>query len=504
MSSTANGTRRRLTAVLLGSVAVAIVVLSVASGASARSSDARGAPAGREREVDERRGDDESAPTTTWAPTTTREPPTTEPPTTEPPPPVVAVDDPPAAAAPIPTGADPVPAPDPPVAIVVDDPRPPVAVTSAAPAAEPVEVAADEPEPAVSVLGISQVRPADPGPPADPERPPDDRSTVATGLPGNVDLSPIWVAGNVGLGTLVLLLLVAASQLFNDTLKVHHDQIVARLSDGSSVVGRARAALAALPHPPALVSFSLVAAVMAVLADPSVAFSANTLAQMIGMSIAIALIVVVYDGTASRLIHRQTGFGRSYRLYPIAIAVAIGCLSLSRFMHVAPGVLYGLIVGVVFVGAVDPKLEGRAYARASAYLAVAALVALVVHRLVSPAASGASPSLGVIVVDTAAATLFVGGLQTVIVQLLPTRFVNGEKIAAWSRLSWFLLLAGSLALYLEFVVRPNRDEQSWANLWFVAGLVAFAVAFWGWCAIGTWRAGRVAGDRRLEESVGAP
>jgi hypothetical protein len=313
--------------------------------------------------------------------------------------------------------------------------------------------------------------------------PTEDRSNVATGLPETVDFSPTWVATNLGLGSLVLLVLLAAAQLFNDTLKTHHSQLVARLSDRSTIIGRARLALAALPHAPPLVSFAVIAATLGLLADPSVALSANTLAQVLGMSVGVVLIVGIYDGTASRTVNRQTGLVRGYRLYPIAIAVAVGCLALSRAFDIAPGVLYGLIAGVVYAGTVDRRLEGRAYALSSVLLMAAALGAYVVHRMVTPSAADDDPSFWVIIVDTAAAALFVGGLQAVIVQLLPVRYVNGEKISDWSRTGWFALLAVALGLYLQFVVRPNPDQQTWANLWFVAGLVGFAVLFWLWCTL---------------------
>jgi hypothetical protein len=358
----------------------------------------------------------------------------------------------------------------------------------------------DGPPPTAQVLGITEEPPGSGAVAAEPAAagpiissggtagptttiPPADRSNVATGLPESVDLSPLWVATNLGLGSLVLLVLLAAAQLFNDTLKTHHAQLVASLSDRSTILGRARLVLASLPHAPPLVSFAIIAGTLGLLADPSVALSTNTLAQVLGMSVGVALIVGIYDGTASRTVNRQTGIARGYRLYPIAIAVAVGCLALSRVFDIAPGVLYGLIAGVVYAGTVDRRIEGRAYALSSVFLMVAALGAYLVHRMVTPTAAGADPSFWVIIVDTAAAALFVGGLQAVIVQLLPVRYVNGEKISDWSRAGWFALLAVALGLYLQFVVRPNPDQQTWANLWFVAGLVSFAVLFWLWCTL---------------------
>ena len=362
----------------------------------------------------------------------------------------------------------------------------PVVVGSAS---VPSEAAAAVGEP--EVLGITESRTIDlavasPEDPFEPAQGPvlDDRSSVATGLADDVDFSPLWVAGNAGLGMLIMLLLVAAAQLFNDALKTNHDHLVQQMTTRAGIIGRARLALAAVPHPPPLLSFVLVAAVLGLLADPSVAFTATTLGQMLGMAVAIALIVGIYDGLASRSIARATGLAPRYRLYPIAIAVAFACLALSRVFDVAPGVLYGLFAGVIFAGAVDMKLQGRAYARSSLALIAAALAAYGVHRLVAGAAAGTSPGLLVIVIDTAAAALFIGGLQAVIVQLLPTRYVNGEKIASWNRLAWFALLAGSLGIYLQFVVRPNGGQQTWGNLWFVVAFVSFALVFWTWCTIG--------------------
>ena len=53
---------------------------------------------------------------------------------------------------------------------------------------------------------------------------------MATGLATVVDLSPGWVAASAGLSALLILLLLAASQLFNDALKNHHDEIVRQLA----------------------------------------------------------------------------------------------------------------------------------------------------------------------------------------------------------------------------------------------------------------------------------
>ena len=94
------------------------------------------------------------------------------------------------------------------------------------------------------------------------------------------------------------------------------------------------------------------------------------------------------------------------------------------------------------------------------------------HRWIGGAAERRSrPSLWAIIFDTAAAVLFVGGLQSVIVQLLPMPFTYGESVIAWNKVVWGSLFVGGLALYMQFVVRPNPDNVTWSNLWFVAAFL---------------------------------
>ena len=67
-----------------------------------------------------------------------------------------------------------------------------------------------------------------------------------------------------------------------------------------------------------------------------------------------------------------------------------------------------------------------------------------------------------------------------IVQLIPARFLYGEDIFKWSRAGWAALAVTAMTVYMVIVVRPNPNQQSFGNLWFVLGLVAVALLFWTW------------------------
>jgi hypothetical protein len=384
---------------------------------------------------------------------------------------------------------------------VVAGPLPPASVARPvppAPAAPAAPVVVAEPsavEPEVEVLGVVQEPEQEPAPPVD------DLSDISTGIPDRVDFTPAFVVTNVGFGALLVLLLVAASQLFNDALKMHHDGMVERLVARSTVAAGVGGAFSRLPRVHPLVTFAASAGVLALLADPSVSLSVATVGQVIGMAIGLGAIVAIYEIPAARRIEREAGTHEPFRLFPIAIVIAIGCLLFSRIFGVAPGVLYGLFAGVLFTS-VDTKVAGRAYARSSILLGAAAMAAWLIHRWIEGSATGSSASLWAIVFDTAAAVLFVGGLQSVIVQLLPMPFTYGESVAAWSRTVWLTLFVGALALYMQFVVRPNPDAGHWSNLWFVGAFMAFAIGFWAWCAYQRWQRTRRSEGGGVGDDVG--
>jgi len=338
-----------------------------------------------------------------------------------------------------------------------------------------LEAAQPEPPAPTEVRGTAVERPPAPAPPVAPR---DERSMVSRGLPQQLDLSLGWVAGNVGLSLLLLLLLVGAAQLFNDTIRANHDDLARRLRAVSERLAALERLSGAGGVAPQLVGFVAVAGAVGLLADPDVSLSTRTAAQMVGMSAAFACLVLVYDGLAARAVARSSGLRFRYQLYPLGLAVAVGSMLVSRIFHVAPGVVYGLVAGFVFAAPVAGRQEGAAYARATAVTYATVIVAFVLHReITGPGVAGSG--FASIALDTATAAVCVGGLQSAVVQLLPMRFVNGEKVAEWSRIAWFGLLVLGLTLYLQLVVRPAPGSASWESVWFGAALVVAAVGLWG-------------------------
>jgi uncharacterized membrane protein YoaK (UPF0700 family) len=63
-----------------------------------------------------------------------------------------------------------------------------------------------------------------------------------------------------------------------------------------------------------------------------------------------------------------------------------------------------------------------------------------------------------VALDTLLATVWVAGVQSVVFSLIPIRFMDGEKVALWSRVAWFGIYVFALFVFVHTVLHP-RDNQ---------------------------------------------
>ena len=85
--------------------------------------------------------------------------------------------------------------------------------------------------------------------------------------------------------------------------------------------------------------------------------------------------------------------------------------------------------------------------------------------------------------DTALATTWVVGIQTLVFGLMPLRFLDGAKVMAWSRVGWAAIYALGMFAFVHSMVRPGAEVDGNTFRTAVALFVAFtviAVVFWGY------------------------
>jgi Kef-type K+ transport system membrane component KefB len=81
----------------------------------------------------------------------------------------------------------------------------------------------------------------------------------------------------------------------------------------------------------------------------------------------------------------------------------------------------------------------------------------------------------------------VGGLEALLFELVPLRFLRGEAVFAWNRLVWGFLFVGAAFLFAHILLNPangyfgsTRNSPLFAAIVLFVGFGAVSVAFWAY------------------------
>ncbi len=106
---------------------------------------------------------------------------------------------------------------------------------------------------------------------------------------------------------------------------------------------------------------------------------------------------------------------------------------------------------------------------------------------VADAAARPDAPLGFIVLEAALVGVFLAGLETLVISLVPLRFLDGTKLMAWSRTGWAVLFGLVVFILVHVLLRPGSgyvNDSPAASTVLVAVLFAgfgvFSVAFWAY------------------------
>jgi len=158
---------------------------------------------------------------------------------------------------------------------------------------------------------------------------------------------------------------------------------------------------------------------------------------------------------------------------------------LSRFADFQPGYLYGLVIGFEFAR----MLEGRAEGRAHAFTAVTLLAVSLFAWLLIPAATAASASTALVAtaVTSALATVFIAGLEGLLFELVPVRYLRGQSVFNWNRVAWAVLFLTAAFAFVHILLTPQsgylgdtHTSPLFAAVILFAGFGAFSIAFWAY------------------------
>ena len=348
--------------------------------------------------------------------------------------------------------------------------------------------------PTTSAVGgtAAPAAPAAPGaPPArranapGPVDPPPGRSTFAHAVPAadEVSFDAKALLVNALVTALLMVLIAFPSELFNNTLEQHYDEVRAwfgRRGPRREAVERPRGQRVAI-----FGAYAAAAAVLYALLDRDAGLDGRTARLWFGLAVGIVVVTLVFALSSLRY-HRARGIRGAIQVLPGTLLVAVACVVISRVTRFEPGYMYGIVGGFAFATSLPREEEGRAATLSAAWVLVAALAAWLLWLPVDAAAEDGDAGLLLGLADTTLAAIAVGGVQGLVVGLLPLKSLQGHAVFRWDRRVWAAAYGVATFAFVSLLLHPSSDDPATAPFWTWLGLfVAFgavSVAFWGYFA----------------------
>ena len=282
-------------------------------------------------------------------------------------------------------------------------------------------------------------------------------------------------------GALAMLLAVAfPSQLFNSTLDENYDEV-----RGWFGFHRPHDDEAVRHQVVEFVGFVLLGGLLYGLLSPGLGFDRSSAALVVGLSLSLVVVSLGFRLPHLLYVHHRDGEWGRLRVLPGTAAVAVGCVALSRLVHFQPGYLYGLIAGLALRRQLETDTNGALTAASAVSIFAVGILAWIARVPVAHAAAGPHPSLWAVGLEACLAAITILGIETVVICLIPLRFVEGSKLEAWSRTAWALVFGLAAFGYVHVLLRPDSGYVAATSsrttvvvLFLVFGLLS--VAFWAY------------------------
>lgn len=312
----------------------------------------------------------------------------------------------------------------------------------------------------------------------------------------SLDLATLATTGVLAL--LIAFLVLFPSTIFNKTVEANYTEIQGWIAGAK---GRWDALLSALAIGPlagmrgglgallggqfGLIIFLVLSALVYGFLSPSFGLDAGSLSLFLGMLLGLTLIVLAFD-LPLRFYHRRRSAerdGGSLQALWWTLPIALVFVIVSRLADFQPGYLYGLIISIVFASEISAREEGVGNWLASAWLLGLSFIAWIVLILVRQ--GGSDSAFMTLVLETGLVTFVVAGIETIVVGLLPMRFMPGHSVFGWRKGMWVAVFALAIFGYLLILLDPaNGYMSNDSQAPMLVGVIFLVVV--GVVSLGTW------------------
>ena len=300
------------------------------------------------------------------------------------------------------------------------------------------------------------------------------RSEFLTSLPGFSDISHdanVWIT-NAILAFVLLIIILLASEIFNQTLSENKDDIEEWLQHffgplimvGAMfgfVMGVASVHSQKLRDMFWLFIVLLLSVAIQGFLDPHFGFNHHSVLLFFSLLIGVGFMTYLTEGVEAFIGRSFYGQATAVRVFPLAIFIALICVLFTRLTGFVPGVLYGFVGTAVFLRPphdLRPEDEGRIVFVPMLLLFILSIVCWLFIDTVR----GWHQTDLVVLLEGIMVGVFVGGLQGVLINMLPMAFMDGKKLMQWN--FWVWLVMAGLATFFFWLILLNDQRAYYSSL----------------------------------------
>jgi hypothetical protein len=218
------------------------------------------------------------------------------------------------------------------------------------------------------------------------------------------------------------------------------------------------------------VAVTAATAVILGFADPTFGFTIASVRLILACGIGLLLVGYVANALAAWIARRRWQIIAEIRLRPYGLILTIAGVLLSRILHFSPGFLVGLILGLTVQGVAAKGYAGRLVAVRACVVLGMGIAAWIGYSTLTVGGTEGGTFGSALLVETLVA-ITTEGIVALLVELLPLRFLEGERLFAHSKLLWGILYLATVLIFVLAVV-------SWEGNWDALGK-----SFWFWIAL---------------------
>jgi hypothetical protein len=293
----------------------------------------------------------------------------------------------------------------------------------------------------------------------------------------DVAVHPSKIVSAIEIGLVLLLLAVLPAHLLNATIAEQSDRFERRFKRFPKRPRWVTSLIAWFSSAPVVAGIivTLATAILFGFADPRFGFTLASLRLILACGIALFLVGYVANALTGVIARNQWHITVLVSTRPYGLILTVVGVLISRLLHFSPGFLIGLILGLTIQGKSAAGFAWRTVVTRTCIVLAMAIAAWIGYSTLTLGGNEGGTFGSALLVETLVA-ITTEGIVALLVELLPLRFLEGERVYAHSRVLWGVLYFLTVVVFVLGVVPWEGNWDALGNtLWIWIGvLLVFA------------------------------